>query len=96
MNTDFEINETLKGACFESLESLRKYEREGFAEIIGKLEYVIGSYDFDKNPVGLHEIGEKALTQMKNFKKENPKKLTIKTIEKLDKALRKYEEARRR
>ena len=92
MNTDFEINETLKGACFDSLEALRKFEREDFAEIIAKLEYVIGSYNFDKNPVGLHEIGEKALGQMKSFKKANPRKLSMKTIEKLEKALKKYTE----
>ena len=31
------------------------------------------SYEFDKNPVGLYEFGEKALKALNDVKKKNPK-----------------------
>ena len=91
MNTDFKVNESLKDACADSLDALRKLKDDTFGEINSKLEYVIGSYEFDKNPVGLHEIGQNALSIMKKFKEQNPRKLSKKVIDKMEKSISKYE-----
>ncbi len=60
---------------------------EEYNEIKSKLEYCIGSYDHDKNPVGLLEYGEVALNELKAFKASNPRKVNRKVIENLEKFL---------
>jgi len=52
-----------------------KSEDPKYSEIQSKLEFVVGSYNFDKNPVGLYEIGNIALKVLKDIKKKDPKKV---------------------
>lgn len=85
------INETLKEACLEAIAAIDKTKATEFQEIRSKLEYVVGSYEFDKNPVGLHEIGKLALQNLETFKEANPKKVTKKTVDTIQKALAAYE-----
>jgi len=59
------------------------------AEIIEKLQFVIGSFDFDQNPIGLYEFGEKALPILTSIKEKNSKLVTKKVIDDLEKALAK-------
>jgi len=75
-------------ACENALNAFRKLDSEKYSEIISKLEFVIGSYDFDKNPVGLYEFGEKALEIIKQIKSENSRKIPKKLIEELEEALK--------
>lgn len=75
-------------ACENALNTFRKLDSNKYAEIISKLEFVIGSYDFDKNPIGLYEFGEKALEIFKEIKSENPRKISKKLIEELEDALK--------
>lgn len=84
-------HEDLKKACQDAVQEFHKTGEKKFSEIIGNLNYCIGSYEFDKNPIGLHEYGLKALKELKKFKEKNPRKITKKTIEKLEKNLKKYE-----
>jgi hypothetical protein len=85
-------NENLKKACIESIEAIDKLETDELQELRSKLEFVVGSYEFDKNPVGLQEVGSDALEQFSSFKKKNPRKIAKKVLDGLEKSLKKYEE----
>ncbi|MFO7656243.1 MAG: hypothetical protein R6W78_04185 [Bacteroidales bacterium] len=80
-------NESLKTACKAALETFKKVGNSEHDEIKSKLEFVIGSYEFDKNPVGLVEFGQKALVLLSDAKKKNPKKIAKKVIADLETAL---------
>jgi hypothetical protein len=82
-------NEKLRNAIVNAFETFKKIADEKNAEIQSKLEFVIGSYDFDQNPVGLYEFGKKALPILKKIKEKNTKKVTKKVIDDLEKALAK-------
>ena len=81
-------NEKLRTACFNAFETFKKLNDSEYAEIQSKLEYVIGSYDFDKNPVGLYEFGEAAIPVLKEAKEKYSRKITKKLIEELEKAVK--------
>ena len=76
--------EKLKNACKAALLAFQKLGNAEFDDIRSKLEFVIGSYEFDKNPVGLYEFGEKALKALNDVKKKNPKKISKKIISDLE------------
>lgn len=82
-------NEKLRTACVKAVETFQKINDEANAEIQSKLEFCIGSYDFDKNPVGLYEFGKKAVKILTKIKEKNTKKVTKKVIDDLEKALAK-------
>jgi hypothetical protein len=80
-------SEKLKNACNAALLALQKLSLSEHGDIRSKLEFVIGSYEFDKNPVGLYEFGEKALKILNEVKKKNPKKISKKVIADLETCL---------
>ncbi len=80
-------NEKLKNACKAALQTLQKLGNSEYVEIKSKLEFVIGSYEFDKNPVGLVEFGQKTLKLLNEIKKKNPKKISKKVITDLETSL---------
>lgn len=80
-------SEKLKDACQLAMDTLKKLKNPQFNEIISKLEFVIGSYNYDKNPVGLIEFGKIALAMLKEVKKKNPKKFSKEVINKLEASL---------
>lgn len=82
-------NEKLRNACVKAFETFQKINDEANAEIQSKLEFVIGSFDFDQNPVGLYEFGKKASKILSKIKEKNTKKVTKKVIDDLEKALAK-------
>ena len=82
-------NEKLRTACFNAFETFKKINDEANAEIQSKLEFVVGSYDFDQNPIGLYEFGKKALKILVKIKEKNTRKVTKKVIDDLEKALAK-------
>jgi hypothetical protein len=79
--------ELLKAACQDAYVAFDKLKSEDFADIKSKLEFCIGSYEFDQNPAGLHEFGEKALGLLKEVKEKSPRKVNKKVIENLEKNL---------
>lgn len=87
MKTNLNNNEKLKKSCDDAVSTLEKLNLEQFQDTLGRLKWCIGSYEFDKNPVGLNELGQVALEDLKEFKKENPRKVTKKVIEGLEKSL---------
>lgn len=85
------INEKLKLSCEDVLATFEKLNLEEFKDVQSRLQWCIGSYEFDKNPVGLNEYGTIALEQLKAFKKDHPRKVTKKLIEALEKATLAYQ-----
>jgi len=80
-------NLKIEKACEEALTKIKQIGADDFNDVQSKLEYVIGSYRFDRNPVGLYEIGAMALTKLKKYKEAKPKQVSKKLIDDLEKAL---------
>jgi len=82
-------NGTLRKACEETAQFFRKLDNSEFSEIKSKLDFVVGSYDFDKNPVGLYEIGQQALNILKDIKAKSPRKVSKQLVSNLEENLKK-------
>ena len=80
-----EVKVLAEKAC---VDAKTKLEKLGIEENIqAELAWVVGSYNYDKNPVGLYEIGNKALVALKAYKDEKPRLVSKKFIADLEKAL---------
>lgn len=91
MKSTVKNNEKLKKSCAEAVTTFEKLGLTQFEDTLGRLKWCIGSYEFDKNPSGLNELGEIALNELKEFKKDHPRKVTKKVIEGLEKSLISYQ-----
>jgi len=80
-------NEKLRDTCNKAYLCLKKINDPADTAIQSKLEFVIGSYDYDKNPIGLYEIGKLALPILKKIKIKSPRKVTKQLITDLEKSL---------
>ncbi len=85
-----QINDTLRNECENALTSLEKLKLSYTEELKSKLTWCLGSYDNDKNPSGLYEMGIVALETLKDVKKNNPRKINKKIIEGLEGSLQAY------
>jgi len=86
--SDAKQNQKIEKACMAALDKFQKIGLDKYADIQSKLEYVLGSFSYDSNPVGLYEIGTKALKDLKKYKKENPRLVSKKLIDDLEKAIK--------
>jgi len=86
--SDPKQNQKIEKACEAAMEKFQKLGIEKFADIQSKLEFVLGSYRFDRNPSGLHEFGDKALNELKKYKKIKPGQVSKKLIDDLEKAIK--------
>jgi len=86
--SDAKQNQKIEKACEAALEKFQKIGLEKYADIQSKLEYVLGSYRYDGNPVGLYEIGAQALKELKKYQKEKPRLISKKLIDGLEGALK--------
>ncbi len=82
-------NNQLRNACHEAALFFKKLGDSKHHDIQSKLDFVVGSYDFDKNPVGLYEIGAKALKILNEIKAKNPKKVSKTIVTNLEEGLKK-------
>lgn len=80
-------SERLRDACLLAVQAFRKLNHTEFDDIISKLEFCIGSFDFDKNPSGLVEYGYKALGMLKEIKRTYPRKVSKKVLTDLENSL---------
>jgi len=78
-------DEKLRDACHKAFLCLKKINDPANNLIQSKLEYVVGSYDNDKNPIGLYEISKLALPLLKSIKIKSPRKVTKELITELEK-----------
>ena len=77
-------SERLREACELAVKTFQKLNQPEFSEIISKLEYCIGSYNFDKNPSGLVEFGFLALEMLKEVRKNHPRKVSASLVASLE------------
>ncbi|MCD4697229.1 MAG: hypothetical protein K8S16_13410, partial [Bacteroidales bacterium] len=81
------VNEKLKKSCEDAIVAFQKLKSEDYKDIQSKLEWCLGSYNYDNNPVGLHEYGSKSLDVLKGVKAKQPRKVSKKVIDGLKKAI---------
>jgi hypothetical protein len=77
--------EKFRNACEAATTVFTKINKDEYNDLQSKLQYCIGSYDYDKNPSGLYEYGKVALEELKAFKAQNPRKVNKKIITELEK-----------
>jgi len=80
----------LEKACKDVVAKLQKMENGQHQELREKLEWCIGSYNYDKNPEGMVEYGKKASGALKEIREESPRKVSKKLVDDLDKALARF------
>ena len=85
--SDLAVNSKLEKVCQEAYKKLEQIYNDSFTPVKDKLAWCIGSYSYDKNPVGLYEVGAEALDALKSYKKEKPRLVSKKLIENLEKAI---------
>lgn len=82
-----QVHENLKKSCQEAVQTFQKLNKEEYKDIQSKLEWCIGSYENDHNPAGLFEFGIKALDMLKGIKAKQPKLVTKKVIDSMEKSI---------
>jgi hypothetical protein len=80
-------SDRLRDACELAVQAFQKLKQPEFDEIISKLKFCIGSYNFDKNPAGLVEFGFKAMEIMKEIRKKKPRKISVEVVDALEECL---------
>lgn len=84
---------TSSGISIEKLckDALLKLQGLGIEQQLqADLEWCLGSYDHDKNPSGLYEMAERALSVFKAEKAKKTKGITAKTVLDLETGLRQH------
>ncbi len=84
------VNEKLVKSCNDALITFKKLNLRDYSDLSSRLEWCIGSYEYDKNPDGLIEYGALALNALKEFKSKNPRKVNKRIIENLTKVIGDY------
>lgn len=74
-------------ACGQALETLKGLNVE--QQLQADIAWCIGSFGYDKNPVGLYQIGAKVLEVLTKIKTKNAKSVPAKVITDLKNALKK-------
>lgn len=69
-----------------ALTALKKLNLE--EKLQNDIEWCLGSYGYDNNPVGLIETAKRAITALKAAKAKNAKAVAVKVISDLEKALK--------
>ena len=85
-----QVNERLKKSCEDALVAFGKLKNEKHSEIQANLEWCLGSYNNDKNPVGIYKYGAESLETLKRVKVKQPRKVAKKVIDGLEKAILNY------
>lgn len=80
----------LEKACKDAVAKLQKMDDGKYQEVREKLEWCIGSYNYDKNPEGIVEYGRRAADVLKEAREENPRKVSKKLVTDLDNALARF------
>lgn len=75
--------EKIEKACVDAKDKLTQLNIE--EQLVGELEWCLGSYANDGNPEGLVLKGKEALSALEDFKKGHPRKVSKKLIEDLSK-----------
>ena len=77
--------EKIEQACEQAKDKLVTLGIE--ETLVSEINWCLGSYSYDGNPVGLYEKAESALDVLKLYKKSHPRKVAKKLIEDLEKVI---------
>lgn len=72
--------------CQSALNKLRELDLDH--QLQGEIDWCLGSYASDGNPVGLYQMAERALQDFKNLSVDQPRAVPAKLINDLEKALK--------
>jgi hypothetical protein len=72
--------------CTSALHKLRELNLD--YQLQGEIEWCLGSYAEDGNPIGLYQMAERALHDFKNLTASQPKAVSAKMIKDLEKAVK--------
>jgi hypothetical protein len=75
----------IEKACQAALMKLKELDAEH--QLQRDIEWCLGSYSYDKNPVGLLKAGGRALEVLKQLQSAKTKGITVKFIGDLEKAI---------
>jgi hypothetical protein len=80
------MTEKIEQACYEAKEKLIALGIE--EQLVSELEWCLGSFASDKNPVGLYVKGTDALKALSTYREKFPRKVAKKIIDDLEKTLK--------
>ena len=72
------------GVCTAALDKLRELNLD--YQLQGEIEWCLGSYANDGNPIGLYVMAERALHEFKNITATQPKAVPLKLMKDLEQA----------
>jgi hypothetical protein len=78
----------IEKACTSALAKLKALDVE--PQLQADIEWCLGSYSHDKNPIGLYEMGERALEVFKLQLDKKTKGVTAKMIADLEKTVKSH------
>lgn len=87
--TKLSSSDKIEKACEEALEKLKSLGIE--QQLQNDIEWCLGSYKADKNPVGLYLMAERALAVFQEEKTKKTKGVTAKMVTDLEKAIQSRE-----
>lgn len=76
----------IEKACVAAMTKLKALDIE--PQLQADIEWCLGSYSHDKNPIGLYEMGERALEVFKSQLEKKRKGVTAKMVADLEKAVK--------
>lgn len=77
---------SIEQACITALEKLKALNLDD--QLQADIQWCLGSYSNDKNPIGLYEMGERALELFKAESAKKTKGITAKFITDLEKVVK--------
>jgi hypothetical protein len=78
-------SDKIEKACEDALALLKKLDIDH--QLQRDIEWCLGSYRSDKNPVGLYDMAERALGVLQDAKASKAKGVTSKSVTDLEKAI---------
>jgi hypothetical protein len=76
----------IEKACIAAMAKLKALNIE--PQLQADIEWCLGSYSHDNNPIGLYEMGERALEVFKQQLEKKTKGVTAKMVDDLEKAVK--------
>jgi len=76
----------IEKACLAAMAKLKALDIE--PQLQADIEWCLGSYSHDNNPIGLYEMGERALEVFKQQLEKKAKGVTAKMVADLEKAVK--------
>ncbi|MDW8288671.1 MAG: hypothetical protein RMJ89_11425 [Flammeovirgaceae bacterium] len=87
MSSTQNSHDKIEKALRDAHKTLFDLGKEEYKPMIGKLEFLIASYNYDKNPVGLYQVAPEVKELLTKIKEEKPRAFKKEIITALEKAM---------